>query len=76
MVTEHVSMTTQWDPSLTVQDCFKTFSQKYVVIVMITMVTYCPVESSWPVTTHGIVPVARPTSQLLGYYQFRNFPIH
>ena len=40
MVTEHVSMATQWDPTLTLQDCFQMFSQKYVVSIKVTMATY------------------------------------
>ena len=40
MVTEHVSMATQWDPVLRLQDCLQTFSQKYnhyiVTVVMVT----------------------------------------
>ena len=41
LVTDHASMATQWDPTLTLQDCIQMFSQKYVDRVKITMVTYC-----------------------------------
>ena len=39
IVTNHVSMATQWGPTLTLQDCIQMFSQKYVDQVIITMVT-------------------------------------
>lgn len=73
LVTDHASMATQWDSTLTLQDCIQMFSQKYVdksenhhgnLLYH--------VENNWPVTIYGTVPVVRPTSQLLGYYQFKN----
>lgn len=78
MAFDHISMATRWDPILTLQDCFQTFSQEYVdSVITVTMVTLLHhIENNWPVTTHGIVPVARPTNQLLGYYRFRNYLTH
>ena len=47
MVTEHVSMAAQWDPTLTLQDCFQTFSQKYANDNPVAIVTCFTIQGAF-----------------------------